>query len=377
MSATQRAVIKIPQIDWYSFLERPRLPAPTREELGAFRGASILITGAGGSIGGALSLRLAAMTPKELVLLDASEQALYRLQMALDSMPILPKPRLVLGNAGDPALLAEIFNMYQPRFVFHAAAYKHVPLLEEHPLAAIENNALNTFDLAELVSRSNDARMVLLSTDKAVEPVSILGATKRIAELITTARGGVALRLGNVLGTEGSVSEAFVGQITNGDAIKFTGSQHRRYFMTCEEAVDLLLLAASKAPAGATLVPAIDGQYSIASLAEFLIARIAPGQTIGMMEAAPRSGDKPCEKLRSDAEVAISVEGRGYFQVRDFKQVYEHERMLADLGLLRAAVMRRDSIAAMEIVRKVVPSYRPGAALLSTLLSQQAGVSRS
>jgi FlaA1/EpsC-like NDP-sugar epimerase len=369
--ASNDAVTREPEIDWYSFLDRPRLPGPNSESLDPLRRSSILITGAGGSIGCALSARLAAINPKSLVLLDSSEQALFRLQSALGVQPFT-QPRLVLGNVGDRALVAEIFAMHQPQFVFHAAAYKQVPLLEEHPLEAIENNALNTLTLTECAARSNGVRVVLLSTDKAVEPINILGATKRIAERITVANGGVALRLGNVLATEGSVSETFVRQISRGGPINITGRDQQRYFVTCGEAVDLLLTCAVEAPNGAILAPAIDRQYSIASLAKFLISVLAPGQSIPIMETESRSGDKPFEKLWSAKEDAIGKVDHGYFQSQAQSESEEFESVATDLQLLRAAVNRRDRLAAFGLVRRLVTDYSPSAALLSTLSTHTA-----
>jgi FlaA1/EpsC-like NDP-sugar epimerase len=365
--ASHSAVAGRQEIDWYSFLDRPRLPIPALDSLDPLRHASILVTGAGGSIGSALSMRLAALGCKELLLLDSSEQSLHHLQSTLNSAQLPTRPRLLLGNAGDAALLTEIFDACQPRFIFHAAAYKHVPLLEEHPLEAIANNALSTFTLAECAKRLDGVRLVLLSTDKAVEPVSILGATKRIAELITVANAGVVLRLGNVLGTEGSVSETFLHQIANGGPITITGREQRRYFLTCEEAVDLLLLAGVEAPAGAILAPAIDRQYSIESLADFLVTAIAPGQIVPLLKAGPRSGDKPYEKLWSSAEEPIRAERLGYLELRYWLNESAHEGVATDLPALLAAVSGRDRIAAMEVVRRLVPDYVPSTALSSLL----------
>ena len=185
------AASKSAPIDWYSFLARHRLPSPSTENLERLRDTSILVTGAGGSIGSALSNELAKLQPRRLVMLDASEQALYRLQSSLADAHLPANSTIILANILDKAHLGEILETHRPQLIFHAAAYKHVPLLEENPLAAIANNALGTFNLIECARRFNVTRVVLLSTDKAVAPISILGATKRIAEQITVANSGI------------------------------------------------------------------------------------------------------------------------------------------------------------------------------------------
>jgi FlaA1/EpsC-like NDP-sugar epimerase len=335
-----------PEIDWYSFLGRQRLPRPSPASLDSLEHTSILVTGAGGSIGSALSSRLAALKPRCLVLLDSSEQALHRLHSLLG---------------------AELFERHRPRLVFHAAAYKQVPLLEKHPLEAIENNALKTGTLVKCAHRSGCARLVLLSTDKAVEPISILGATKRIAERIVLAQGGIVLRLGNVLGTEGSVSEVFKHQIANGGPLTITGRDQHRYFLTREEAVDLLLAAAVDAPARAILAPAIDRQYSIASLADFLAKTLAPEQSIPVIELEPRSADKVYEKLWASEEVAASVADHGYCQFLNGGLQSESEMLEENLSQLQVATTRRDREAALSRVCTLAPDYAPQASLLSTL----------
>ena len=360
-----RAVIPVPQaasctgsIDWYEFLERPRLPSPAIESLAHLRDSFILITGAGGSIGSALSLKLANLRSRHLVLLDSSEQALHRLQSALEDARLAAQPHFILANITDAAHLDEVFATHRPQLVFHAAAYKHVPLLEEHPLEAIANNALGTLTLVECAKKHNVSRLVLVSTDKAVTPISILGASKRIAERITLAHEGVVLRLANVLGSEGSVSETFLRQIARGGPVTITDPDAERYFLTCEEAVDLLL-ASANAKAGSMLVPNLDRQYRISSLAEFLIRT-------GPSEARPpiaftglRPGDKTREALWSSDEGPMPTVRHGYFEMEP--QASGDPRLRRELIRLKDAVRERDLTRALEIVFQLVPSYAPSA----------------
>ena len=216
---------------------------PRQEVLDGLSREPIVITGGGGSIGSALALRLGALGSQKLVLLEASESNLYALERdwaaALETNPRSASPMTpILGSAGDMALLQEVFATHRPRIVFHAAAFKHVPLMEEHPLAAIANNVFATEILTQ-VAEAHGARVILLSTDKAVEPASVMGATKRVAEQIVLASGGTVLRLGNVLASRDSVTEVFARQIAQGGPVTVTDPAARRYFLTLDEAVSL------------------------------------------------------------------------------------------------------------------------------------------
>ncbi|HVX57520.1 MAG TPA: polysaccharide biosynthesis protein, partial [Candidatus Saccharimonadales bacterium] len=194
---------RVQSLDWRSFLRRPRLPSPPLDALDALYRPTVLVTGAGGTIGSALALRLGNICPLTL-LLDSSESRLYDLQQswAAESVPGAMRP--ILGDAADRTLLDEVFTVHAPRIVFHTAAFKHIALCEEQPLAAIANNVFGTWSLTRAASAAG-ARVVLLSSDKAVEPTSVVGATKRLSERIVLAAGGSVVRLGNVLGSRGSV----------------------------------------------------------------------------------------------------------------------------------------------------------------------------
>lgn len=359
------AASKSAAIDWYFFLARPRLPSPSPETLEQLRDTSILVTGAGGSIGNALSNELVKLQPRRLVLLDASEQALYRLQSSLADTRPLANLDIVLANILDTAHLEEILETCCPQLIFHAAAYKHVPLLEENPLAAIANNAVGTFNLAQSAKKFNVTRIVLLSTDKAVAPISILGATKRIAEQITIVNSGVVLRLGNILGTEGSVSERFLRQIAASEPVTITDPDAERYFLTCEEAVDLLLVAATTAHTGSILAPCLDRQYTIASLAEFLISTRSREAKPTITVTGPRSGDKTREALWSSDEQPFVSNASGYSQFQ--RQSTETSQLRRELSILEHAVRERDLPRAIEIVRRLVPDYELGATVLAHL----------
>jgi FlaA1/EpsC-like NDP-sugar epimerase len=199
---------------------------------------------------------------------------------------------------------------------------------------------------------------VLVSTDKAVTPISILGASKRIAERITLAHEGVVLRLANVLGSEGSVSETFLRQIAAGGPVTITDPDAERYFLTCEEAVDLLLVSAN-AKAGSMLVPNLDRQYRISSLAEFLIRTVPSEARPPIAVIGLRPGDKTREALLSADEGPMATVRHGYFEMEP--QASGDPRLRRELIPLKDAVRERDLPRALEIVFQLVPSYAPSA----------------
>lgn len=345
-------------LNWRGFLGRPALPEPSIASVEALRQESVLLTGAGGSIGSALARRLIQLRPRQLVLLEASESRLYAAMKDLEELGRGDRPAGLLGSVDDSALLEEIFAAHAPRLVFHAAAFKHVPLLEDQPLAAMRNNVLGTEILTRVASR-HGAKVVLLSTDKAVEPASVMGATKRVAEHIVRSAGGVVLRLGNVLATRDSVAEVFAAQIEAGGPLTVTDPAARRYFLTIEEAVDRLL-AVSDLDEGSMTVPELAVEHYVTDLARFMIEALSPHQSIAIEFTGPRAGDKDREKLWGTTETA-AIAGGGMIRIdsasinKDFLQV-----KLAAMG---QAVANRNVAAALGHLINVVPDYSPSAAV--------------
>ena len=354
------------KVDWHAFLARPRLVSPSPQALEALQGQPILITGAGGSIGSALALRVAALAPSRLVLLDASESHLYALQCAWNEFGTPTPATFFLGSVADRALLDEIFSVHAPRFVFHAAAFKHVPLMEQQPFAAIANNVFGTQALVSAAA-AHSARLILLSTDKAVEPASIMGVTKRIAEHIAQAAGGTALRLGNVLASRDSVAEIFARQIAHGGPITVTDPAARRYFLTLDEAVSLLLAAATEPNPPALLAPALPASHFISDLARFMSAELASGSAIPIEFTQPRSGDKEVEHLFSSAENTQPASSACLLRIQSPR--LDHRKLQSALAGLRAALDVRDLAAALDHLRALVPDYTPSATL-RTLAAQ-------
>jgi FlaA1/EpsC-like NDP-sugar epimerase len=358
-------------LNWRSFLGRPPLSSPPPDGIEALRQQPILITGAGGSIGSALALRLAALAPSMLVLLEASESNLYALQRdwaelqtanPRASCPMAP----VLGSVADQPLLDEIFALHAPLIVFHAAAFKHVPLMEEQPLAAISNNVFATQTLTETAT-AHGARVVLLSTDKAVQPASVMGATKRVAEQIVLSSGGTTLRLANVLASRDSVAEVFTRQIAQGGPVTVTDPAARRYFVTLDEAVNLLLIAAAHPKPGTLLAPVLPATHFIADLARFMVRELAPSREIPIEFTGLRPGDKETELLWPSGASTFPTNLAGVVCVET--PLLSAPQLAARLASLRQALEARDMDAALTQLRRLVPDYTPSQALLA--LSRQ------
>lgn len=351
---------RLQTLNWSGFLARPDVAAPPPEMLERLRQTRILVVGAGGSIGSALASRLATIEPSELVLLDASESHLYALQRQWAKAHSAVPAVFRLGSVGDRALLEEIFAVHAPGLVFHAAAFKHVPLLEGQPLAAIENNVFGTLALMEEADR---VRVILLSTDKAVAPASIMGATKRVAEKIVLAAGGKALRLGNVLASRDSVAEVFASQIAAGGPLTITSSAARRYFITIDEAVNLLLCAALEPQSPALLAPALPAPHLVVELARFMARELAPGRTIPVEFTGLRAGDKETEEFWSAAELPRPAKIAGMLSIES--PALANVRLQSALAQLRAALDARDLVSALTHLQALVPDYTPSPALLS------------
>lgn len=281
---------------------------PTVRE--GFAGKTVIITGAGGSIGSELSRQVWAAHPKRLILVELSEAALYQIHTQLfdqggDTSALLP----IVADCGDRALMRELLTRERPDFLLHAAAYKHVPMMERNPVEALRNNALATRTLAEEAKAIGVGTFVLISTDKAIHPVSSLGVSKRLAEIFMrdlTEDGKTrfcAVRFGNVLGSSGSVVPRFRQQIAKGGPVTVTDPRMERYFMTPSEAVGLILQAATFAKGGEIFVLDMGKPMTILSLAETMIrlSGLRPGKDIPIVFTGVRPGEKLTEELGVDA----------------------------------------------------------------------------
>jgi FlaA1/EpsC-like NDP-sugar epimerase len=281
---------------------------------GVLRGHTVLITGAGGSIGSELCRQVAVFAPARLVLYEQSEFNLYSIEQELgEAFPALELVRLI-GDVKDLAHLQQTCKRWRPQVVFHAAAYKHVPLMEDHnAAAALRNNTLGTYHAALAAAESGAQRFVLISTDKAVNPTNVMGATKRAAEMVVAAMAAqhpatrfMAVRFGNVLGSSGSVIPKFKEQIARGGPVTVTHPDIIRYFMTIPEAARLVLQAAAIGDSGQVLVLDMGEPVRIVDLARDLI-RLAGHTTdeIAIEFTGLRPGEKLFEELLADADTSV------------------------------------------------------------------------
>ena len=277
----------------------------------ALAGKRIMVTGGGGSIGGELCRQILICRPSELLILGHGENSIFEICAQLRRFD-LPATKItpIIADVRFAGCLDTIFGRYQPQIVFHAAAHKHVPLMECHPAEAITNNVLGTRNVLEAAGRNSVARLVLISTDKAVNPTSIMGASKRVAELLVCdaaqrfRRPYVSVRFGNVLGSRGSVVLTFKNQIAGGGPVTVTDRRVKRYFMTIPEAVQLVLQAAVIGRRGEVLVLDMGDPIAIDDLARHMIrlSGLEPGQDIDIQYIGLRPGEKLFEELFTNAE---------------------------------------------------------------------------
>ena len=279
-------------------------------------GRRVMVTGAGGSIGSELCRQIARLKPGSLVMLERYENSLHAVRMELEDARLQFGFCPVIADVTDAERLDEVMRVHRPEIVFHAAAHKHVPLMEENPCEAIKNNVRGTRLLAKAAEAHGVDRFILISTDKAVNPTSVMGASKRLAELIVRhqARGSCTsfsiVRFGNVLGSNGSVVPRFIDQIKRGGPVTITHPDIRRFFMLIPEAVQLVLHAAAQAEGGATYVLEMGEQVKLVDMARHLIrlSGFVPDDEIAIEFIGLRPGEKLFEELASrDEEVSGSA----------------------------------------------------------------------
>jgi FlaA1/EpsC-like NDP-sugar epimerase len=328
------------------------------------RGKTVLITGAGGSVGSELCRQVAHYRPARLVLYELSEFNLYSIEQDLsERFPALPLERLI-GDVKDLVHLRHTLARTRPQVVFHAAAFKHVPLMEEgNALAALRNNTLGTHHAALAAAEAGVERFVLISTDKAVNPTNVMGATKRAAEMVVSALAAghpatrfMAVRFGNVLGSSGSVIPKFKEQIARGGPVTVTHPEIIRYFMTIPEAARLVLQAAAIGESGQVLVLDMGEPVRIVDLARQLI-RLAghSADDIAIEFSGLRAGEKLYEELLADADTTVATRVP---QLRMARLTQERAALDALLDLAGASTVQGDDAAVRAALERAVPEYR-------------------
>jgi FlaA1/EpsC-like NDP-sugar epimerase/lipopolysaccharide/colanic/teichoic acid biosynthesis glycosyltransferase len=309
----------------------------------------VMVTGAAGSIGRELCLQIATHKPRTLVLVDTNESDLYNLQLELQSTCVAAE--LALCDITRQAELEATFANFRPQIVFHAAAYKHVPLLERHPQQAVRVNVLGTRLVHTLARAYGAQRFILISSDKAANPINVLGMTKWLSELVVTAAGDPALlstvvRFGNVLGSRGSVVPAFQKQIAQGGPVTITHPEVTRYFMRLEEAVSLVIQAATMTRGSDVYMLDMGAPMRIADLAHQMIRQrgLRPEQDIAIKFTGLRPGEKLHEDLLADGEDQLQTEHASIFQIRRQHAIDQARlaRVCEALGVLSTRVLTSD-----------------------------------
>src|SRR5208283_2829348 len=329
----------------------------------------VLLTGAGGSIGSALAKAIIRHRPQSLILLDHSEGNLHQINFALSVLPGGHVVSPIIGDICDGALLTEIFEERKPETIIHAAAFKHVPLMESNPIPAVQNNALGTYFLAQRARMHDVATFVMVSTDKAVNPRSVMGASKRLAELAllrwSSPRSPMrAVRLGNVLGSQGSVVPLFLQQIAAGGPVTVTHPEVNRYFTSLDEAVELVLLTASLDGESGIFIPNPGEPVRIRELAERMIkeAGFKGGSEMAIVMTGLRPGDKMHEEFVSEFE-EVDATGNAMLHLIKTSQPAQEE-FDSQMTDLKDKVGRRDLAGVLGQICRLVPEYRPSELVL-------------
>lgn len=356
------SVSKLREVQIEDLLGREPIQVNLDEIMGYVQNKIVLVTGGGGSIGSELCRQIAAHQPRQLIILDIYENNAYEIQQELIRKYPELNLEVLIGSVRNTHRMNNIFEKYHPQIVYHAAAHKHVPLMEDSPNEAIKNNVFGTFKTAEAADRYGAERFVLISTDKAVNPTNIMGASKRMCEMVVqmfarhSKTNFVAVRFGNVLGSNGSVIPLFKKQIAEGGPVTVTHPDIIRYFMTIPEAVSLVLQAGAYAKGGEIFVLDMGKPVKILDLATNLIK--LSGYKVGDDIKIEFTGLRPGEKLYE--ELLMSEEG---LQDTANKLIhighpiqFDEEEFRRQLEILDK-LSREDSSQIKEAVQKVVPTY--------------------
>jgi FlaA1/EpsC-like NDP-sugar epimerase len=336
-------------------------------------GKRVLVTGAGGSIGSELCRQILRLGVQSLVLVERAENALYDIDLELRELDHDGVVRTALADVRHVPRMSEIFERFRPQVAFHAAAYKHVPMLEQHPAEGVLNNVVGTRRLTRVAKALGTETFVFVSTDKAVAPKNLMGATKKLAEMYLTALDGavvdggqratrmesVIVRFGNVLGSAGSVLPLFLRQVETGGPITITDPEMSRFFMTIPEAVALLLQSATMVGRGDIFVLDMGEPRKIAELAENVVAALGLcGADVGRRYVGLRPGEKMHESLWESGEHAVRSEHERIFLVRgEERRTLEEMETLIDA--LEVLALRGNHPALLDRIREAIPTYCP------------------
>lgn len=332
---------------------------------------TLMITGAGGSIGSELVRQLAGFEPAKLLLFERAENELHKIDLELHTSHPELECIPIVGDILDVRLLHDVMNQYRPNSVFHAAAYKHVPMMEKNCFQAVVNNVFGTYNLALVAKHSGVDDFLMISSDKAVKPTNVMGVTKRVAELVILALQHqhtrfVSVRFGNVLGSNGSVLPLFEQQLAHGGPLTVTHVDARRYFMTIPEAVQLVLQASTMGKGGEIFVLDMGSPVKIVDLAKHLVrlSGLDPERDVPIVYTGLRPGEKLFEELQLDGE-GIKPTAHPKIRVLDGGSV-EFSKVSRWLDDLSGLVEAKNVSGLVQKLREIVPEYTPSAELVAT-----------
>ena len=351
--------VALRDVDVTDLLGRDEILLDTRIASSYISGNTVLVTGGGGSIGSELCRQIAKVAPRRIVVFDMYENDAYMLRQELlrqyNDIDVIVE----IGNVCDIARVNEIFTKYHPSVVFHAAAHKHVPLMEICPREAVQNNVFGTLNVVRAADEFNVSRFIFISTDKAVNPTSVMGATKRMGEMVmqyyarTSKTTFAAVRFGNVLGSNGSVIPLFKRQIASGGPVTVTHPDIERFFMTIPEASRLVITAGGMAKGGEIFILDMGEPVKILDLAKNLI-RLSGAQDIEIEFTGLRDGEKMYEELLMDEESTLPTSNKSIMVSTG--QEISYDVVAAKLDELRASIEMTDD-QAISILEDAVPTY--------------------
>ena len=355
-------VKQLKKIDINSLLGRPVIEVRNPRLAAHFSGQTVLITGAAGSIGSGLAQAILQQQCEHLILLDQAESALFELEHQLQTKYPNAQISYVIGDICDAKRMNKLFDCYTPQIVFHAAAYKHVPLMEANPAEAIRNNIGGTKILAQLAAQSGVKQFIMISTDKAVNPTNVMGASKRIAEMLVselnenTATAFITTRFGNVLGSNGSVIPLFEKQIAQGGPITVTDERITRFFMTIPEACQLVLEAATMGSGGEIFVFEMGAPVKIIDLAKKMIqlSGLRPYTDIAIQITGLRPGEKLYEEVLANSENTIPTY-HNQILIAKTRPAIPEQLVLIDSLLDKADSQLNDE--SVLLMKQLVPEY--------------------
>ncbi len=352
--------------DIFTKKKKPIFPSEHKDY---YKDKTVLVTGGGGSVGSELVRHLAVLSPKTVILFDMYENNAFELCMELEALNTGVDFRIEIGSVCDKSRLEAVFSKYRPEIIFHAAAHKHVSLMEENCAQALKNNCMGTVVASDLSEKYGAEKFVLVSTDKAVRPTGVMGASKRICEMLVLPRHSgktkyCAVRFGNVFASHASVVPLFEKQILSGKDVTLTDRRMTRYFISLDDAAQLLLCAGSMAKSGELFVLDMGEPIKIYDIAEKMIRFFGkePGRDVRIVETGLRPGEKLFEEyLLSDAiRYSKTANDMIYIEKQSGISVEESERILHIIEkVLENPQCEYDGTIIKKVLADIIPDYHP------------------